>query len=174
MKKNIIFLVTCFSCIFCSTQIKLNKSNEIDIIVKVPVNLSTQIPVQYSIQNRSATTYIIDPYGFVGDSYWMLNNEKLNPIDRSRGYYSREDVDCKEDLIIIKPKQKIDTVLNLNYIDRGRYDLSKSGNYFFAVKSRHNKKNSMPSSCQQYINELEIKGYHFLEDSIVAKIPFIK
>ncbi|AZA90569.1 hypothetical protein EG343_08015 [Chryseobacterium nakagawai] len=153
---------------------KLNKSKNIDILIKVPVELIADKPVIYTFKNNTDQTYIIDPYGFVGKSYWELNNEVLNPINFSRGYYSREDEDCGNDLIILKPKQKIDTTLSLNYMERGIYDFSKAGKYSRIVESKHNKDNGMPSSCKQYINELEIKGYHFLEDSIVAKIPFIK
>ncbi len=32
----------------------------------------------------------------------------------------------------------------------------------------------MPLSYKQYIDDLELKGYHFLNDSIVAKISFVK
>lgn len=174
MKNIITLIITCFSCIFCSTQMKINKSNDVDILVKTPVNLTTEIPVTYTIKNNSEKTYIIDPYGFVGDSYWMLNNKKIEPIEFSRGYYSRENIDCTSDLIILNPKQKIDTVLSLNYAERGRYDFSNSGNYIWNVQSNHNKQNGMPSSCKQYIDELELKGYRFLNDSIVAKIPFYK
>lgn len=164
--------MTCFSFISCSTQMKLNKSKNIDILIKVPIKLISDKPLVYTLKNNTNNTYIIDPYGFVGSSYWMLNNEKLNPINFSRGYYSREDEDCRNDLIILKPKQKIDRTLSLNYIEKGIYDFSKKGNYIRNVKSIHNKENGMPSSCTKYINELETKGYFLLEDSIVAKMPF--
>lgn len=174
MKNIITLIITCFSCIFCSTQMKINKSNEVDILIKTPVKLEPEKPIIYSIKNNSKKTYIIDPYGFVGETYWLLNDKKLIPIQFSRGYYSRDNDDCRNDLIIIKPNEKIEKGLSLNYMERAIYDYSESGNYIRIVQSNHNKQNGMPSSCKQYIDELELKGYHFLNDSIVAKIPFIR
>ncbi len=175
MKNIITSVITCFSCIFCSTQMKINKSNEVDILVKTPVNLIPEIPVKYTIKNNSKKTYIIDPYGFVGESYWMLNNQKLKPIEFSRGYYSRyTDDECKNDLIIIKPRQVMDTAIVLNYMERGIYNYSESGNYIRSVKSEHNKQNVTRLGCTSYIRTLEMQGYTVLEDSIVAKIPFYK
>ncbi|PNW13179.1 hypothetical protein C1637_15270 [Chryseobacterium lactis] len=153
---------------------KLNKNKEIDILIKTPVKLAPEKPIIYTIKNSSDKTFIIDPYGFVGDSYWTFNNKKLIPIEFSRGYYSREDKNCRDDLIIIKPKQKIDIGLSLNYVDKAIYDYSKTGNYIRNIQSKHSKQNGMPSTCKSYINELEKKGYIMLEDSIVAKIPFVK
>ncbi|MGE8554227.1 MAG: hypothetical protein ACN6OB_09910 [Chryseobacterium jejuense] len=172
--KKIILIITCFSFISCYTQMKLNKSKNIDILVKVPVELIVEKPVIYTLKNNTNNTYIIDSYGYVGKSYWELNNEILNPINFSRGYYSREGEDCRNDLIILKPKQKMDTILSLNYMERGIYDFSKTGNYSRNIESRHSKENGMPLSCKQYINDLEKKGYIMLDDNIVAKIPFIK
>ncbi|MDH6252585.1 hypothetical protein M2347_002312 [Chryseobacterium sp. H1D6B] len=172
--KKITLIMTCFICTFCSTQMKLNKSEQIDILIKTPLKLIGDKPVIYTIKNNTNNTYIIDPYGFVGNSYWILNNEKLNPINSSRGYYSRENEDCKNDLIILEPKQKIDTTLSLNYMERYIYDFSKTGKYIRHVESKHSRQNGMPLSCKQYINELEKKGYHLLDDSIKAEIPFVK
>lgn len=174
MKKTILLIIICISCTFCSSQMKLNKSKEVDILLKLPTTLTVEVPTMYSLKNNTNNIYIIDPYGFIGDSYWVLNNEKLNPIAFSKGYYSRDNDDCKTDLIILKPKQKMDTILILNYMERGIYDFSKSGNYIWNVKSRHIKQNGMTSSCKQYISDLEDKGYILLDDSIEAKIPFVK
>jgi hypothetical protein len=154
---------------------KINKSKEIDILIDSPWKFGESNRPSYTIVNKSHKTYIIDPYGFSGDSYWLFNSEKLNPIDFSRGYYTRHsDDDCKNALIVIHPKQKINAYLSLNDSDGGRYDLSKSGKYFLNIKSNHTRQNGMPLSCKHYIDELEIEGYKFLEDSIVAKIPFIR
>ncbi|WP_131368691.1 hypothetical protein [Chryseobacterium luteum] len=172
--KRIVVIISCLSCTFCSPQMKLNKSNDIDILVKTPVKLIADEPVIFTIKNNSNFTYIIDPYGFVGNSYWMLNNKKLDPVNFSRGYRSREAIDCKNDLIILKPKQKMDTTLSLNFMERGIYDFSKAGNYIRVAESRHNEQNGMPLICKQYINELESKGYRLLDDSIDAKIPFVR
>ncbi|MGN7864633.1 hypothetical protein [Chryseobacterium sp. 22458] len=172
--KKVILIITCFIFISCSPQMKLNKSKDIDILVNVPVKLIADKSVIYTLKNNTNRTYIIDPYGFVGNSYWILNNEKLNPINFSRGYYSREDEDCRNELIILKPKQKMDATLSLNYIEKGIYDFSKTGSYIRNIKSKHSQENGMPLSCKSYINTLEKKGYIMLEDSIVAKIPFIK
>ncbi|SDJ32062.1 hypothetical protein [Chryseobacterium jejuense] len=173
--KKIILIIICFSFISCSAQMKLNKSKEIDILINTPWKFGENNNIHYTIKNKSNKTYVVDPYGFSGDSYWLFNNEKLNPIDRSRGYYTRHtDEDCKGDLIIIKPKHKIDIALSLNYSEKGIYDLSKPGKYIWNIKSNHSKKNDMPLTCKSYIITLEKKGYIMLEDSIVAKIPFIR
>ena len=63
-------------CIFCSSQTKINKSKEIDITVTIPIKLETEKEITYSIKNNSDKTYVIDPYGFVGESYWLLNTKK--------------------------------------------------------------------------------------------------
>lgn len=172
--KKIIAIVTCLTCIFCSPQIKLNKNRDVDIVINVPLKLNSENSLSYVLKNNTENTIIIDPYGFTGNSYWSFNNEKLIPINFSKGYYSRDNDDCKNDLIILEPKQKIETYLNLNYHQKEIYDFSKSGNYIWSVESNHNKQNGMPSSCKQYINFLEKKGYIFLDDKIDAKIPFVR
>lgn len=172
--KHTILILACLSCIFCSTQMKLNKSKEIDITVKSPVDLQTDKAIVYTIKNNTDKTYIIDPYGFIGSSYWTFNNERLNPVNFSKGYYSRDHYDCENDLIILKPKDKLDTTLVLNYHQKEIYDFSTQGKYVFYVKSNHSKQNGMPSSYKQYINDLEKKSYLFLNDDIDAKIPFVK
>ncbi|MGE8554226.1 MAG: hypothetical protein ACN6OB_09905 [Chryseobacterium jejuense] len=173
--KKIILIITCFSFISCSTQMKLNKSKDIDILINTPWKFGENNRVNYTIENKSNKTYIIDPYGFSGESYWLFDNKKLNQIDRSRGYYTRHtDDDCQNDLVIIKPGQKIDTNLDPNDRDEGIYDLSKPGKYIWNIKSYHSKGNSMPLTCKSYINTLEKRGYIMLEDSIVAKIPFVR
>ncbi|NML56717.1 hypothetical protein [Chryseobacterium cheonjiense] len=174
MRRIIILIITSINCIFCSSQTKINKSKEIDILIKMPIHLNSQEPVKFTIQNKSNNSYIIDPYGFAGESYWLFENKRLNSLGLEKGYYSRENVDCQNDIIIIKPKERIQTTINLNYSEIHRYDFSKSGHYIWKVESKHDRENAMPASCRQYINELEIKGYHFLNDSIVANIPFVK
>ncbi|NML56724.1 hypothetical protein [Chryseobacterium cheonjiense] len=174
MRRIIILIITSISCIFCSSQTKINKSKEIDISITTPLKLETKKEIMYSIKNNSDKTYIIDPYGFAGESYWLLNTKKMNPIQFSRGYYSHDKSDCINDIIIIKSNEKIEKALSLNYRERAIYDYSETGNYVRVVKSNHNKQNSMPLSCKQYIDDLELKGYHFLNDSIVANIPFVK
>lgn len=170
-----ILIIPFFSCFFCSPQMKLNKSKEINVLINNPWRFEKTNEVIYTIENKSNKTYIIDPYGFSGDSYWLFNNERLNPIDRSRGYYSRlTDDDCKNDLIIIHPREKITTYLNLNEREKEIYDLSKEGTYIWNVKSDHTKYNAMSSNCKSYIGRLENKGYVILEDSIVAKILFVR
>ena len=77
MKKIIIVILTCVNCIFCSTQTKLNTSKEIDILIKLPAKLVKEVPTIYTIKNNTNDTYIIVPYGYIGDSYWKrLKHEK--------------------------------------------------------------------------------------------------
>ena len=174
MKKIIVFTAT-FVYLFCFSQMKINKSKEVDILINTPWKFGDDNIVDFVIKNNSNNTYIIDPYGFVGKSCWQYEGKKLDHIDFQRGYYTRlNDEDCKDDLILLKPKAKINVNLNLDYYQTKIFDLSKSGKYFLNVKSKHDRESSMPSSCKSYINTLEMKGYIMLEDSIVAKIPFVR
>lgn len=174
MKRLIILIIVSINCIFCSSQTKINNNKEVDILLKMPVDLITQIPVKFTIQNKSSNTYIIDPYGFAGNSYWLFENKRLNSIGLQKGYYSRENPDCEYDIIIIRPKEKIEKIINLNYSEKQRYDFSKIGHYVWKVESKHVRENTMPSSCRQYITDLEKKGYKFLQDSISAEIDFVR
>lgn len=77
----------------------------------------------------------------------------MNPIQFSRGYYSRDKSDCISDIIIIKPNEKIEKALSLNYREKAIYDYTETGNYVRVVKSNHNKQNSVPLNCKQYIDD---------------------
>ncbi|KFF02032.1 hypothetical protein IX38_16200 [Chryseobacterium luteum] len=154
---------------------KLNKSKQIDILLETPGKLNGENDKMYTIINNSKESYIIDPFGFIGNSYWIVDGKKIEPADFFRGHYKRDDNElCKDDLIILNPSQKISTYINLDYYNKGIYDFSKQGNYILNVKSKHNRQNATLLGCDSYIKILESQGYRVLEDSIVAKIPFVK
>ena len=172
--KKIGQLSFCFLFIFCSSQIKLNISKDVNIIFKeVSLKLNSGKVIDYLVKNNTTNTYIIDPYGFYGESYTLENGKIIEPNSYyRRGYYRRfDDNSCKRDLIILQPKTSIFIALTLDRNNRSIYNYSKNNNYIKIVKSLHNKYNATILGCDQYIESLEKKGYKVLEDSIVAKIP---
>ncbi|MBP2617103.1 hypothetical protein [Chryseobacterium jejuense] len=174
--RKIFLLPFCFLFIFCSNQMKLNKGKEIDIFLKEGIyNLNTENKIKYNIINNTNNFYIIDPNGFYGSSYTLENGEKMIPIRYfSKGYYNRfNDNDCKKDLIILKPKESKNVALSLNGDDNSLYNYTKGKVYAYHVSSLHNKYNATIFGCNQYIDNLEKKGYKVLQDSIVAKIPIV-
>lgn len=142
--------------------------------METPWQLGTGKKVVYTIKNNTSKTYIIDPYGFIGYSYWTKNDKRIEPVDFLRGYYTREDADCKEDLLILYPHQKTTVYISLNYYETGKYDFSKQGTYKMTVKSGHNKQSATLLGCTEYIEKLENQGYKVLNDSIVAQVLYVK
>lgn len=175
--KKILLIPFCFLFIFCSNQIKLNKGNEVDIILTEGTFSvqNTGKAVKFYIKNNTRNTYIIDPFGFNGYSYVLENNKIMEPYLKLREihYYRESDNLCLQDLIILKPKESINRPLNLNVSNRGIYNYVKSNKYVEVVKSYHNKNNATYLGCDTYIDKLKKKGSKILEDSIVAKIPLI-
>ncbi|MDQ1858424.1 MULTISPECIES: hypothetical protein [unclassified Chryseobacterium] len=174
--KKMLFLPFSLLFIFCSNQMKINKGKDIDIILKEgKYNISDNSKKKYVIINNTNYYYIIDPNGFYGTSYTLENNRKIIPINYfTRGYYSRFDNnDCKRDLLIIGPKESKEVALSLNSKDNSIYDYNKEKSYILFVKSFHNRYNATILGCDNYVSDLEAKGYKVLEDSIVAKIPLV-
>ncbi|MCS3870678.1 hypothetical protein J3D55_003594 [Chryseobacterium ginsenosidimutans] len=172
--KKIILLSFCFLFIFCSNQMKLNKGKDVDIIFpsKYIDTQSTEKVTEEIIKNNTNNTYIIDPFGFYGKSYVLENGKVLEPyLYFKNGYYTRNDALCREDLIILQPFQTIHHAISLNKNNRAIYRYTKSNKYEEIIKSFHNKYNATILGCDNYIMELESKGYKVLEDSIVTKIP---
>ncbi|MEI3789856.1 MULTISPECIES: hypothetical protein [unclassified Chryseobacterium] len=167
-----ILLWNCISINENRTIIKLNKSENIDILYESNNN-SKDKPI-YIIKNNTENTYIIDPFGFRGTATLYEDNNLLNPyILGLKGYYERpSDKWCKNDLIILLPyeSKKIET-FNTNYSNTALYHYSKGKKYFEIIKSAHNKNTATYFGCEEYIRELESKGYKVLEDSISVKIP---
>jgi len=165
-------MISFFSYFFCSSQMKLNKSKEIDILINTPWKFGKTNEVIYTIENKSNRTYIIDPFGFYGESYVLENGKVLKPTTYLKnGYYSRNDKLCHEDLIILKPFQKLHHSINYDKNNRALYTYTKPNKYEEIIKSSHNRYNATILGCDNFIKELESKGYKVLEDSIVAKIP---
>jgi hypothetical protein len=170
---KIILSLFFFSFLNCSSQLKINKGTDIDILTEIPQKQNTNN--NYLIKNNSNTTYIIDPFGFYGESSIVVNNVVQKPISFWGGHYYRINEDqCINDLIILKPYESIEINLNLASNDDAIYDYKQFTNFIRIVKSSHNKNTIMLHGCKPYIEKLEKQGYRVLEDSIDAKIPYIK
>lgn len=155
---------------------KINKGKDIDIIFpqKYISTQETETIIKEIIKNNTNNTYIIDPYGFSGESYTLENGKVLVPYMYFKdGYISRNDRLCKELLIILKPFQTIHHSIVFDKNNKALYKYSKSNKYEEVVKSLHNRYNVTSLGCDQYVESLEKKGYKVLEDSIVAKIPLV-
>lgn len=162
------------------SQIKINTGNDIEIFlmdssISMEKYLNPKIPYQYKIVNNTNDDYIIDPQGFIGESKVYECNklysypEKLIP----QGYYSREEEDCEHDFIVIKKQETIIVelyVLNIKYY----YNLNSNKHYYLDVKSKHNKYSAILLGCNNYIDNLEKKGYKILDDNICFTIPLTK
>jgi len=160
--------------------LKLNKGKEVDIYLKVPQklnldqgsNIDTKI---YSLKNNTNKTFIIDPLGFYGTSTVYSENSLLKPVTFLAGHYDRvNDSQCRRDLIILYPRDKIMVSLNLDSRNRGIYNFSENSSYTRVIKSFHNRYYASLNGCDEYIAGLEKKGDHVLEDSIIAKIHYAK
>lgn len=174
MLKKIILLPFCFLFIFCSNQIKMNTGKDIDIIfpLKQIDTRATEPVIKEILKNNTDNTFIIDPHGFYGESYVLENGKSLEPyLYFKSGYYARNDRSCREDLIILYPFQTIHHSIIFNKNNRAVYRYTKPNQYEEIIKSSHNRYNATILGCDDYIKELEAKGYKVLEDSIVAKIP---
>jgi len=173
MNKIIVFLF-CISSYNCSSQFKINKSKDIDILTDIPQKQNTNN--NYLIKNNSNRTYIIDPFGFYGDSKILVNNIEVKPTAIIYGeYYRFTDKQCANDLIVLKPKENRRVNLNLAYNVRELdYDYSKFENFARIVKSYHNRNNATIVGCNSFIEKLEKKGYHVLTDTIDTKILYVK
>lgn len=170
--RKIILLPFCFLFIFCSNQIKLNKSKDVDIIFpkKYFSSQDTEV-IKETIINNTTDTYIIDPYAFYGESYTLENGKILQPyMYIKKGYSTRNDKLCRDILIILKPFQTLEYPIALNANKNEIYKYSQPNQYEEIIKSVHNRNNILNSGCGDYVKELESLGYKILEDSIVAKI----
>ena len=162
------------------SQIKLNTGNDIDIFlmdssISMEKYLNPKIPYQYKIVNHTNNYYLIDPQGFLGEAVLYEGNklysnpEKLIP----QSYYSRDEEDCEQDFIVLKKHETIQVelyLLNIKYY----YNLKPNKRYYLDVKSKHNKYTATLLGCNNYINNLEKKGYKILYDRISFKIPLTK
>lgn len=109
------------------------------------------------IENRSKTiTYIIDLYSFNPKTIVYENKKEIFPTrQKLYGYYDRDDDECKKTVITIEPKEKITIrsfLFPINY-----YNFSKDKIY--EVRSISNFSESLINGCNNYINNLKLKGY---------------
>ncbi|MCC3214762.1 hypothetical protein LIV57_05730 [Chryseobacterium sp. X308] len=177
--KSLILLL--FSFVHFNAQIKLNTKQEVDILFQGKEFSLDKIfdgkdPYMFKIVNNTNNTYIIDPYGFKNDNFVMTCDENIVTPDKAilKGFYKRfDDKDCFNDLIILKPKEEKYAILSIINL-KGWYDLDKEKKYILRLNSTHNNYTVILLGCQSYIRELvEKKGYKVLEDSFIAKIPFV-
>ncbi|GGG43475.1 hypothetical protein [Epilithonimonas arachidiradicis] len=156
----------------CSTQIKLNKGNNVDFI-----QMHKPTPDgKFLIKNNTSDTYIIDPMGFFGKIFYLENDGPAPLMWYPEGYFYRfSDADCNRDLIILEPYKQIEANFtlcrDLSGSDLDVTKISRSNRYSYIVKSVHNKSTAIASGCKNYIENLERLGYKVLEDSISAKVP---
>ena len=179
MIKMLCLFIFSFWCISCSTQLKLNKSTDIDIVLeKQPQEKENGKSFSYLLKNNTNNTYIIDPMGFEGSITYYENNNPAPLMSYPEGYFYRgNEIQCKKDIIILKPFESKKAAINICINSTGSgldvYRISPHNRYFYSVKSVHNEKTLKINGCEKYINHLENQGYKILEDSIIAKIPFI-
>ncbi|WBX98003.1 hypothetical protein [Chryseobacterium gambrini] len=154
--------------------VKINKSNDIDILYAMNEKVSDDNISVFYLKNNTNKTFIIDPFGFWGNTSIYEDEQLLKPYKfQLKGYYDRpSDKWCERDLIILKPHEfkKLD-FFNTNYKDSALYQFKMDKKYFEIIKSVHNKKTILYLGCEDYIRKLESKDFVVLEDSISAKIP---
>lgn len=180
MKNLFLFFGVFVPCIYFS-QIKINARNDVEIFfmdssISMERYLNPKTPYYFKIINHTNEDYVIDPQGFIGETdVYECNRLYIAPENlRLRGYYFRDDPeDCKEDLIILKKNDFIITKLNILNI-RSLYNLDSNKYYNLNIKSKHNKYTATLLGCNNYIENLEKKGYKILDDNISFKIPLTK
>lgn len=157
-----------------STMLKINKSEYVDILYNISEITSQKPKVTFYLKNNTGSTFIIDPFGFWGNTFIYENQNLIMPYKFGlKGFYERfSDKWCERDLIILKPHElrKMD-FFNTNYKDTALYHFKRDKKYYEIVKSVHNKETVFYLGCQAYIKNLESKGYKILEDSINVKMP---
>ena len=171
--EKINFIISLFISLNLFSQVKLNKGKDVDILLDIPRKQNSKD--EFCIINNSNRTYIIDPLGFYGESSIVVNNAVQKPIAFWGGHYYRiNEEQCINDLIILKPHDRIKTNLNLVSNDDAIYDYKQYTNFTEIIKSSHNKNTIMLHGCKSYIEKLKKMGYSILEDAIDAEIPFVK
>jgi len=172
MKKIVLLLINLLF-LNCISQIKINKSEDVDILINLPQKLDANREV--ILRNNVKKTFIIDPLGFHGKSFILVNNEVIEPINYVRGHYERLDLEmCKTDFILLKPYETKKVFINFVSNDKKIYDYSKYPQFIRVVKSHHSYDTATSLGCRAYLDNLEKMGYKILSDSISAKIPYIK
>jgi hypothetical protein len=159
-----------------SQTFKINKSKYIDLLYEINKNTDNESKYIFYLKNNTNITFIIDPFGFWGNTTMYENGNLIKPNKLGlKGYYERfSDKWCERDLIILKPNEyKKLNYFNTNYKDTALYNFDKDKKYFEIVKSAHNKETILYLGCEDYVKNLEARGYKVLEDSISTKIPLI-
>ena len=107
----------------------------------------------------------------------FLENDKPAPLTffGEGSFYRYSEAECKRDLIILKPYEKLEAAISLAKDFSGStLDINKistKNSYSYIVKSAHNRYSATGVGCENYIAGLEKQGYKVLEDSINAKFP---
>lgn len=179
MKYFSLLIISFYACLSLKNgkydYMKINKSDDVDLFYEIKDSLNSS-KINYYVKNKTNDTFIIDPFGYIGKTDVFENEKLMIPYKlRIQGSYERSsDKSCERDLIILLPHEtKKVRNFNVNYIDNGLYNFSPKNNYYRSVKSVHSRQTVTYLGCDEYIRKLEKKGYHILEDSIVAKIPIL-
>lgn len=153
----------------CYSQSKTDKNN-LQIVFPETVDMITVKTGQdLTIINKSEETYIIDPYSFIVNVKVIENDKEIQPYRQKLfGSYGRDIDDCKETVLIIKPKAKITTKVFFFPLDH--YNFSADKKYVLKSMASYNKNALI--SCNKYINQLEEKGYKIpdIQLSIISKL----
>lgn len=109
---------------------------------KIPEKRKSGKTFNYEIRNNTNNTYII-LWGSGSITYF--ENSNIAPLmPYPEGYFYRaNDIECQKGLIILKPNKIINASIalcsNLNGYYLDVYKISPRNNYFYIVKSIHNK-----------------------------------
>src|SRR5690606_30875538 len=132
-------------------------SQDVDLFYKVETDSLHLKKINYYVKNKTSTTFIIDPFGFIGKTDVFESKKLMKPyMLRLEGSYERSsDKSCERDLIILLPNEtkKLEN-FNTNYIDNGLYHFFKGNDYYKFVKSVHNRQTATYLGCDEYIRKL--------------------
>ncbi|GAB0157199.1 hypothetical protein CHRYSEOSP005_24700 [Chryseobacterium sp. Alg-005] len=140
----------------CYSQRRADK-NKLEIIFPEAVNMvMVKTGQDMVIINKSNETYIIDPYSFTVNVKVIENDKEIQPYRQKLfGSYGRDINDCKETVLIVKPKEKIKTKVFFFPLDY--YNFSTDKKYILKSMASYNRNSLI--GCNEYINQLEKKKY---------------
>jgi hypothetical protein len=151
---NILFILLIASS--CHSQNKLD-NNKIEMMFPESVDMTmVKTGQDLVIINKSDHTYIIDPYSFTVNVKVIENGNEIQPYrQKLYGSYLRDIDDCKEEILIIKPKEK--TTVKVFFFPLNHYEFSTDKKYILKSMASFNKNSLI--GCKEYIDQLVKKGY---------------
>lgn len=116
MKKSLQFLFLFSVVMKISSQIKINRSEEIDVLLYHKIIENKQY-FYYEVENKSEKTFIIDKINFRGNSSILMDGNVLKyDVPILKGNFADRSLDeCKGDFIFIHPKEK--TFVDIHVVD---------------------------------------------------------